>query len=465
MISQRIRGLNSLFVFSQLTLVLFVYWLHFLVIDLLYAPVPDVKRYEIYCIVMYVALVIEAFRRLNKDSKFLQKSRLKNQRIALEQTLFVAVVLIIYLVVTKDQGMSRLFLFSFLPVLFVLLYVSSCYLPPLLAHATFRGIRQERTLLVGPGDRIAVLKNWLIRKADLGILTIGLLTDEEAAGSVEGIRVLGGTDDLERVVREYDVAQVIIVEFPMFPHIIQSLINSCEQLGVRLLVLSDLEARFRHPITYFDDDGLLFFGLREEPLENPFNRLLKRTMDIVLSVLVLVLVVPIMTALVALFQLLQSPGPLLHSQLRAGLQNRRFKILKFRTMRANPDLGQQAMANDERVYPAARFFRRFSLDELPQFWNVLHGEMSVVGPRPHLIEHNHEFATVMNNYHVRAFVKPGITGLAQVRGYRGEMRSEGDLIGRIRLDIHYLEHWSLGLDLAIIVQTAWQMIFPPKSAY
>ena len=336
----------------------------------------------------------------------------------------------------------------------------------ILAQMTFRGIRQERTLLVGAASKIQDLKPWLDHKADFGISTIGLLSDETGATSVDEIRLLGAVDELEQVITDHSVTQVILIELPTVPKELQTITNICEQLGVRMLVLSDLESKFRHPITYFEDDGLLFIGLREEPLENPFNRALKRIVDICVSLPVIVFVLPIAFVIVWLFQRLQSPGSVFHIQERGGHQRRRFRILKFRTMHEHDSpQARQATQYDERIFPAARFFRKFSIDELPQFWNVLRGDMSVVGPRPHLLEHDQEFSSIMSNYHVRSFVKPGITGLAQVRGFRGETRTPEELVQRIQLDIYYLENWSLTVDLLIIVQTGWQVVVPPKSAY
>jgi putative colanic acid biosynthesis UDP-glucose lipid carrier transferase len=157
---------------------------------------------------------------------------------------------------------------------------------------------------------------------------------------------------------------------------------------------------------------------------------------------------------------------LVYVQKRAGLQNKTFAIYKFRTMHvAHGQEVKQATAHDSRIYPAGLCFRRFSIDELPQFLNVLRGEMSVVGPRPHMIEHNDSFARLMNNYHVRTFVKPGITGLAQVRGFRGETKTDQDLQARIRCDIEYIENWSLALDIMILLRTGHQVLFPPRTAY
>src|SRR5205814_6939221 len=143
----------------------------------------------------------------------------------------------------------------------------------------------------------------------------------------------------------------------------------------------------------------------------------KRAIDLAISIPVMLIVFPILTAAVWLAQRLQSAGPLFHVQRRAGMQNRQFEIYKFRTMRPDHDeVARQASHGDDRVYPLGKWFRKLSLDEVPQFWNVLKGEMSIVGPRPHLIEHNQQFSRFMENYHVRTFVKPAITGLAQVHG-------------------------------------------------
>jgi putative colanic acid biosynthesis UDP-glucose lipid carrier transferase len=162
----------------------------------------------------------------------------------------------------------------------------------------------------------------------------------------------------------------------------------------------------------------------------------------------------------------QSPGPLFHVQNRAGMQNRQFKIYKFRTMHPDhEEISRQACDGDKRVYPLGKWLRKLSVDEVPQFWNVVRGDMSIVGPRPHLIEHNNQFSRLMENYHVRAFVKPGITGLAQVRGFRGEARDNSDIKNRVACDIEYLENWNISLECGIIVRTFAQVVFPPRTAY
>ena len=465
MISQRIRGLNSFFLVVQFCLVVVAYWVTLLFVVVLSDPMPDVRRYEIYCVVICLALLVEALRRLHQYPSFFQKSWLTDHLHALRQTLFTAFVVVLFIVFTKDTGISRRFLLVFLSVLYLTLFASRRLLPRLLAHWSFRGVRQERTLLVGPRERVRSLASWLDHKAKFGILTIGVLSDDEESREIGDIPRLGRPESLEQMVREHDVTQVILVELPNSAGAIPTMTGICERLGVRLLVLSDLETRFRRPITYFEDDGLMFIGLRKELLENPFKRFMKRAVDVSVSLPVILFLLPFTTLVVWCCQRRQSPGPLFYWQERAGHQRRRFRILKYRTMHPNTqNQAQQATAGDVRIFPTGRYLRKYSIDELPQFWNVLRGEMSVVGPRPHLLEHDQEFASIMSNYNIRAFIKPGITGLAQVRGFRGETKNAGDLVKRIELDIYYLENWSLSMDLMIICQTAWQVVFPPKSA-
>jgi putative colanic acid biosynthesis UDP-glucose lipid carrier transferase len=259
---------------------------------------------------------------------------------------------------------------------------------------------------------------------------------------------------------------VILLESPFFTEVNQKIIRICDQLGIRLFILSDLEEKLRHSITLFEDEGFRFIGLREEPLENPLNRFLKRAIDFAIAIPVMVVVFPVLTVVVFLSQRLQSPGPLFHIQCRAGMQNRQFKIYKFRTMRPdNGEVSRQAQPEDNRVYPLGKWFRKLSIDEVPQFWNVIRGDMSIVGPRPHLIELNNQFARLLQNYHVRTFIKPGITGLAQVRGFRGEARDNSDIENRVACDIEYLENWNISLECGIILRTFSQLIFPPQSAY
>ena len=466
MVTQRTEGLYRLFLFCQLVLVAVLFWFGVWIMVTFYSPGAGLtwRRYSIYCGMLMLGMLLESLTRDGSKNYFLQNELLRQHRLSLRQTIASTGTLVVYLIATKDAFISRVFFFNFVPWLYVALLLSHYYLPSVLARTIFQ--REDKTLLIGSTRKAAQLRDWLRRKAAIGLHAVGLISDENVESTEDGIPVLGTPDDLEKIVRERGITQVILLEFPLFAEINWNIIRACDQLGIRLLIVSDLEEKLRHSVTHFEDDGFRFIGLREEPLENPLNRFFKRAIDLAISIPVMLVVFPILVIVVWIAQRLQSPGPLFHVQIRAGMQNRQFTIYKFRTMRPDhTQLERQASDNDERVYPIAKWFRKLSIDEVPQFWNVLRGDMSIVGPRPHLIEHNNQFSRLLANYHVRAFVKPGITGLAQVRGFRGEARNSADIANRVACDLEYLENWNLSLECGIILRTFAQLIVPPRTAY
>jgi len=451
----------------QLVAVQASFWLWLAVFRLIYpSDRLPLERYPVYAVLAGVALVAHALWRTNDAQNLLHERAYRRFRSAFGQTLWIAVALLLFLAAAKDQAISRVFLFSWLPATYLLLVGTHFFLPEWLALRLFQGTRVEHTILFGSGANLPLLSPWLERQRQMGIKVVGIVSDDLTPGENGGLQVLGGSDDLERLLSETQATQVLVTEFPLFGHVLQFLSKICERRGVRLLVFSDLESKFGHGINFIEEDGLRFVALRTEPLESPFNRLMKRSLDLAVAVPAVLFILPVSTALVWIFQRIQSPGPVFYRQPRSGIHNQPFQILKYRTMRPqNDDVNRQASAHDNRIYPAGRWFRKLSIDELPQFINVLQGDMSVVGPRPHLQEHNRQWARLMENYHVRSFVKPGITGLAQVRGFRGEAKSDEVLRMRVLADIEYIENWSFSLDFMLIIRTAWQMIFPPKSAY
>jgi exopolysaccharide biosynthesis polyprenyl glycosylphosphotransferase len=464
MVTQRTEGLYRLFLFCQIVIVAGLFWLGVWIMVTFYSPSAEItwRRYSIYCGMLVLGMLLEAFSR--SKNYFLQNELLRPHRLSLRQTIASVGLLVLYLVATKDAFISRVFFFNFVPWLYVTLLFSHYYLPAILARGIFRN--EDKTLLVGSSRRAEQLGEWLQRKSEIGLRTVGLICEENIGKTRDGIPVLGNPDQIEKVIQERGITQVILLEFPLFANAYQNVIQTCDQLGIRLLILSDLEEKLRHSVTHFEDGGFRFIGLREEPLENPLNRFLKRAIDFAIAVPVMLFVFPVLALVVFICQRLQSPGPLFHVQRRAGLQNRQFDIYKFRTMHSNNgEVSRQASLEDKRIYPLGKWFRKLSIDEVPQFWNVLRGDMSIVGPRPHLIEHNQQFSKYMANYHVRTFVKPGMTGLAQVRGFRGEARNGADIANRVACDIEYLENWNLSLELAIIMRTFFHLVKPPHTAY
>jgi exopolysaccharide biosynthesis polyprenyl glycosylphosphotransferase len=231
------------------------------------------------------------------------------------------------------------------------------------------------------------------------------------------------------------------------------LIKEGEKQCVRLKFVPDLsalETNFR-----FDRMGdFTVLCARTEPLENIENRFKKRLFDIVISLGVIVFILSWLYPILAIIIKLQSPGPVLFKQLRSGRDNKPFWCYKFRSMRINSESDKrQASIGDDRITPIGRFMRRTNLDEFPQFINALFGYMSVIGPRPHMLSHTEQYRKIIDKYMVRHFLKPGISGLAQVNGYRGETKDTGLMEKRVEHDIWYMENWSLMLDLRIVFLT------------
>jgi exopolysaccharide biosynthesis polyprenyl glycosylphosphotransferase len=471
MVSQRTRGLLSTLLVCEVGLAVValcvIAWLTSVAVTEITAP--QWGRLPIYAVVIAGGLALEGMGRNQRRPGWRSGLTVfvELHRLAFVQTAFAAGALLAYLAVAKDQFIPRTLLVAYIPTLYGVLLLAKMWLPRRLARGMFGAMRAERTLLVGPPAKVSSLKHWLATKELLGFRTMGLLTDDlPATAEVNGVRCLGGLSDLETVVRSEGITQIIVLELPRAQARHREFVAVAERLGVRFMIMSNLEEMLDHPVVMVEDDGFRFITLREEPLENPLNRILKRMLDLAVAVPVVVVVLPPLAMVVWILHRLQSRGPLFFTQTRAGLQNRNFQIFKFRTMHMrNDDETRQATRDDCRIFPAGRWLRRLSIDELPQFVNVLRGEMSVTGPRPHLVEHNALFAEQMANYHIRTLVKPGITGLAQVRGFRGEARTSTEIAQRLASDISYLENWRLVLDVSIIARTAWQMVQPPRTAY
>ena len=212
-------------------------------------------------------------------------------------------------------------------------------------------------------------------------------------------------------------------------------------------------------------DDIEIFTTYENPLQNPVNRFAKRMFDIVLSLFFLI-PTALMFPFIWLIIKIQSPGPVFFKQARTGLDGRTFMMLKFRSMHVNKDSDKlQATKDDPRKFPFGNFMRKSNIDELPQFLNVLKGDMSFVGPRPHMLAHTEQYSALIDQYMVRHFVKPGLTGWAQVTGFRGETKELWQMEGRVKRDIWYMENWSIWLDIRIIWLTAKTIFIHDKNAY
>ncbi|WP_051209890.1 undecaprenyl-phosphate glucose phosphotransferase [Gelidibacter mesophilus] len=233
-----------------------------------------------------------------------------------------------------------------------------------------------------------------------------------------------------------------------------------------LKFLPDTKDIYTKKLKYEYYDYLPILSFRNIPLEESINQIVKRSFDILFSSLVIVFLLSWLTPIIAIFIKLETRGPVFFKQSRNGFNYKVFDCYKFRSMMPNKEAHvNQAKKDDQRITKVGRFLRKTSIDELPQFFNVLFGDMSVVGPRPHMVSHTNLYAKRIDKFMVRHFVKPGITGLAQISGFRGEIETDKDMIGRVKYDIFYIENWSLLLDIRIIVRTFINAIKGEEKAY
>ena len=266
--------------------------------------------------------------------------------------------------------------------------------------------------------------------------------------------------------KEFDVEEIYSTITPEQNNEIYDLMYQSEKECIKFKIVPNLSVFITRDvhIEYFGDLPIL--SLRSDPLDDVGNRIKKRVLDIIVSFLVIVFILSWLIPLLGLLIKLQSKGPIFFSQLRTGKNKKPFYCLKFRSMQSNNDADlKQATRNDSRVTPIGRFIRKTSLDEFPQFINVFKGEMSLVGPRPHMLKHTTDYSKLVDDYMVRQFLKPGITGWAQVNGYRGEITNPEQIKMRIIKDLWYLENWSLWLDIQILFLTVYQVFKGDKQAF
>ncbi len=352
----------------------------------------------------------------------------------------------------KDRGayeVSQLVWGMFLAFNVLLTYSSRALVREALERRWRRGIGLKRVLIAGAGDLGRAVADKVLEHRDLGYQIVGFIDDRASGDHIgyRGLPILGTLDEASEVLQRERVDQ-LYVALPLDEHVkMLALVENANREMLDIKVVPDLLQVIALRAQLEDLDGIPIINLHAVPLRG-FNAVLKRALDIVISAASLVVAVPIIVV-VGLLHRLQSPGPILYRQERMSLDGMSFWVWKLRTMRvgAERETGPVwAEENDPRVTPMGRWMRRFSVDELPQLWNVLRGDMSLVGPRPERPFFVEQFKHRIPQYMLRHKVKAGLTGWAQVNGWRGNTSIEK----RIEYDLYYIENWSVGLDFKII---------------
>jgi Undecaprenyl-phosphate glucose phosphotransferase len=294
----------------------------------------------------------------------------------------------------------------------------------------------------------------------------GYFEEYERVNELSNYPILGSIDESVIYAIKNNISEIYSTLSPEDYPIIYELATTAERNLIRFKFVPDFKLIVNRNVYLEYMQEIPVLSTRPEPLEDMANRVKKRVFDIAFSLAVIIFLLSWLMPIIAILVKLTSRGPIFFIQLRSGKDNQQFKCYKFRSLLVNTQSDLvQVTKGDSRYTPIGKFLRRSNIDELPQFFNVLIGNMSVVGPRPHMLTHTESFSKIINEYMIRHFVKPGVTGWAQINGYRGEIKEEMQLRKRIEYDIWYLENWSLWLDLKIIFLTVYNTMKGDKYAY
>ncbi|MBQ9641492.1 MAG: undecaprenyl-phosphate glucose phosphotransferase [Bacteroidaceae bacterium] len=386
-------------------------------------------------------------------------------RVTVTSTLMILIVSLLILLIYKGHTFPRTFLVGSYIVFTILLFAERIFIRKFFIKARSNKRNTKRVLLIGSDPTIAKLYKTLSHPA-FGYDIMGAFYDEENADPKLQAIHIGKIDQIyEWLSKHSDIHEI----YGYFPKEKQGLINIiskfCDNHLIRFYYVPAINI-YNGKISFHFVEDIPVIARREEPLSDPLNKIAKRGFDLLCSTLFLLLIFPWIYIVVGIIIKITSPGPIFFIQERTGLNGKIFRCYKFRSMKVNNDADTlQATKDDPRKYPFGDFMRRTNIDELPQFINVFLGEMSMVGPRPHMLRHTEEYSRLINRFMVRHLAKPGITGLAQVSGFRGETKHIEDMEGRIKKDIEYIENWTFFLDIKIMVKTITNMLGGEKNAY
>ncbi|MEN2486904.1 undecaprenyl-phosphate glucose phosphotransferase [Flavobacterium sp. B11] len=378
-----------------------------------------------------------------------------------------AALVSIFVVYLKYVDISRLRLVYFYLIFFGLLMISRYLSMKLLKYVRAKGFNFKTFIIVGANKSGEKIRKVLAKDLTFGYRFLGFFDEINDNQIVDPALIIGKFDDVEKFVIDKKIDEIYVALHIDNIEIINELTRICEQNMIRIKFIPDFQLYTKASkveVAFYENTPVLMF--RPEPLEFASNRLLKKTFDICFSGLVILLIFPWLFPIIMIIIKLESPGPIFFKQERSGRDNRSFMCIKFRSMYVNGLAhNKQAEKGDSRITKFGAFIRKTSIDELPQFFNVFLGDMSVVGPRPHMVNLAKEYSDLINNYLVRQYAKPGITGWAQVNGFRGETKVLSDMENRVEYDIWYIENWSFLLDIKIIVKTVINIFKGEENAY
>lgn len=371
------------------------------------------------------------------------------------QWFVISFILFAYLVLAKSD-ISRLTLSLFLFQGYVFLAITSIIRHQFLVKIRTRGMNQRTLAYIGFDQEYSTFRRWMQENPSFGY-NMEYFVDIQLADNIHT-----SINELEYLLSEHRFEEIMVGQFEGRTNVLTDIVDIAEEYGCRVRIVQEKEDFYSRQLGLHQFGPFRVLSVREEPLSNPPAKLFKRIFDVVFSMLVLLLLYWWIHVIVCILIKFSSKGPIFFKQKRVGRGGKEFYCIKFRTMSLNGSgldgNGEITKLDDNRITKLGTFLRKTNMDELPQFLNVLKGEMSVVGPRPHMIEEDYAVAEKLRKYRIRRFVRPGISGWAQVNGYRGGTEDMELMQKRVDYDIEYIESWTPWLDIKIIYYTVLQML-------
>ena len=458
------RYIKTMFLFWDLVIIVLSYLLSCFLKDDSFKCLDDKGNQMIFLMIILIWIVIVLWKDAYNILRIEKIHKTLGGTFKLVMYHLGGVSLVIIVLNLDDVSRLQMFYF-YLEFTFLLMFLRVIFLKTL-KYARSKGYNSKNVIIIGANEMGERMNKILENDLSSGYKVSGVFCDSPCKNTNHRLTYLGKLEQLQLYVANNSIDEMYIALNKNEEEWIPKLISLCERHMIRIKIIPNFQqytkAR-RVTINYYENTPVLM--LRKEPQEFVVNRIMKNGFDKFFSFFVIVFIFTWLFPILIVIVKLSSKGPALFKQKRSGENNEAFTCFKFRTMKVN-DLSDelQSKKGDPRITKLGAFMRKTNLDELPQFFNVLIGQMSVVGPRPHMLKHTEQYSELINNYLVRHFVKPGITGWAQVNGYRGETKELIDMENRVEFDIWYIENWTFLLDLKIIWMTLTNMAKGEKNA-
>ena len=425
---------------------------------------PLLDAYVFYWIVANVGWLLLSFFLRTYSEKVILSFQSFTKR-TIQVYIFWVVSIMFYLFFSRELIISRWFIVATITGFGMGLMVNRFIYLGIYRYFRKSDFLTRKVMIIGYNDTAKKLARYF-EEDGLNTQLIGFIENEENIAELSNYPVLSDVKNTLQIAKDYDVEEIYSTITPEQNKSIYQLMHQSEKECIRFKIVPNLSlfiTREVH-IEYFGDLPIL--SLRSEPLDDVGNRIKKRSLDIVVSLFTIIFILSWLLPLLGLLIWLESGSPVFFKQLRTGKNKKPFYCWKLRSMKVNKESDEkQATQNDRRVTKIGKFLRKTSLDEFPQFINVLRGEMSLVGPRPHMVKHTSDYSKIVDEYMIRQFIKPGITGWAQINGYRGEITNPDQIQMRVNKDLWYLENWTLWLDIQILFLTIYHIFKGDKKAY